>query len=436
MSKKINQKFLEVDEWRVYDLPIQYGEEDYNDARFEIIQQAKKTPELAALFEYGYIPVPGISDMDFWAVFPNDAKSMYISTSPALSEKTKYLMKHQITLITEKHYKKLLFFDPWTTNVWPNGHKLLYKRDDIERGLNFQKLEFTKEELEVLSLTRVEEVLRSIHSAVSFYAKKELPIRDLFETLKSCTYVLREVNNITSQKINPSFSEDLQELMKNWFEIEQKEAIRKFVNIFHEGLLVSFKCSFALADWAKRHCKSENLNEIGVRKTGFLNKPSLDKGAQNVYVNTFGGRQVYSDVIKTPEQALEVSINSYKRAKINLGRRSKVIDFYIIFQPLGAAATHLGLVSENGLLSDSLKKNTFSNMEQAPVFRHKIFQEKVKMINEITEIYNEKQGVGGKGWLFGNNYFGYSFGKEKLRRKILTFYLGRKFWNRVGNLLY
>ena len=32
MSKKINQKFLEVDEWRVYDLPIQYGEEDYNDA--------------------------------------------------------------------------------------------------------------------------------------------------------------------------------------------------------------------------------------------------------------------------------------------------------------------------------------------------------------------------------------------------------------------
>ncbi|KKS46501.1 MAG: hypothetical protein UV10_C0002G0039, partial [Candidatus Azambacteria bacterium GW2011_GWA1_42_19] len=108
-----NQKTIEVDGWRAYDFPIECKEADYDEARVEIINQIRNTLGLVALFEYGYIPYPGISDMDFWAVFSDDAEKMGLPARPALSPKTRYLMSHQITLFTEKHYRKMLYFDPW-----------------------------------------------------------------------------------------------------------------------------------------------------------------------------------------------------------------------------------------------------------------------------------------------------------------------------------
>ena len=159
----------------------------------------------------------------------------------------------------------------------------------------------------------------------------------------------------------------------------------------------------------------------------------MDKKAKNIYLNTFGDRRIFTDLARTPLQALELSINSYRKLKINLGQYSKIVDFYVIFQPLKSAAFMTGFVSAEGLLSDNLRKDTFSNLDEVPVFRPKVFQEKIKMINEITEIYNRKQvaGANGKGWLFGNNVFQYSFEREKPMRKILTFWLKRKFWRAI-----
>ena len=113
MFQSKNQGMIEIDGWRVYDLPVKYSEADYDEARVEIINQVRNTPGLIALFEFGYIPYPGISDMDFWAVFSDDAEKIYLPSRPELSEKTKYLMKHQIMLVTEKHYRKILYFSSY-----------------------------------------------------------------------------------------------------------------------------------------------------------------------------------------------------------------------------------------------------------------------------------------------------------------------------------
>ena len=132
---------------------------------------------------------------------------------------------------------------------------------------------------------------------------------------------------------------------------------------------------------------------------------------------------------------MELSINSCREVEIKFRRYFKTIDFCVVFQPLELAAIYLGFISEKGLLSDNLRKNTFSNLEEAPVFRPKIFQEKVKMINEIVEIYNNKRVVdtSGKGWHFGNGSFQNSFEHKKLKKKLLVFWLKRKFWRAINS---
>ncbi len=433
MFQSRNQEIIEIDGWRVYDLPVECSKADYDEARVEIINQVHNTPGLIALFEYGYIPYPGISDMDFWAVFSDDAEKMYIPAQPVLSEKTKYLMKHQILLITEKHYRKMLYFDPWTTYRWPNGHRLLYKNLAIKRDVNFENIKVDKNERDILSLINAEGLLALIVSVLPFYAKKKLPVRHVFEVLKTCVYITQEVNLVANKKINPTFSEDLKDLMSSWFNINQQDAVRRLIKLFYDGLLVIFEVAFSLGDWANGHSQLERIQDLGIRKTNFFNGSFLDKEAKNIYFNAFGHRRVYSDLVRTPLQALKLSIGSCRTSEIKLGWRSRVIDSFIFFLPYEAAAIFMGFVSAKGLLSDNLKKDTFSNLEEVPVFRPKIFQEKVKMINESTEIYNRKQvaGTNGKGWLWGNSVFQYSFEREKLRRKILAFWLRYQFWRAI-----
>jgi len=428
MSKIIGQQIIEIDGWKVYDLPIPYTEKDYEEAREELIAEARNSPDLVALFEYGYIPYFGISDMDFWAVFSDDADKMCLINQPPLSEKTQHVMSHEATVITEKHYKKMIYFDPWTINIWPDGHRLLYKKEGINRDLNFEKINFSYEEKGVLSLIRLEGFMASIYSAIPLYAKKELPIRDIFENIKSCIYMLREINNITGKKIDSTFPEDLKELMSNWFNLERKEAIRKTIKLFHDGLFITFEMAFSLSDWLKKRSQLMDSGYLGIKKL------PLSVKNKSIYLNNFGERVVFSDIVKTSEQAFKLSVDSYKRFNFSLGLRSRQIDFFITFQPFELSAILLGFASEEGLLSDNLKGEIFSNQKVVPIFKPKIYQDRIKMINEITEIYNRKMDEkgNGKGWLFGNNRYGYSFERQKIRRKLLTFWLRHKFWRTIN----
>lgn len=430
----MNQKIMEIDGWRVYDFPVEYKESDYDEARAEIINQVRNTPGLVALFEYGWIPYPGISDMDFWAVFSDDVEKMGLPLRPALSEKTKYLMSHQITLFAEKHYRKMLYFDPWTTYIWPNGQRLLYKKESVERDVNFENIKFTKDERNVLSLARVEEDLAAINPAISLYAKKELPARHILEVIKTCVYIIEEINLIADRKINSTFPEELQNLRASWFKLDRRQAARRLIKLFYDGLLISFEAAFSLGDWVRQRSESGHIQDLGIKKTNFFNGSFLDKKSKNIYLNSFGDRRVFTDFVRNPSQALELSINSCRKFEIKLGRYSKIIDFYVVFQPLELAAIYLGLISEKGLLSDNLRKNTFSNLEELLIFRPQIFREKIKMLNEITEVYNNKRaaGAGGKGWHFGNSSFQNSFEHKKLKKKLLVFWLKRKFWREIN----
>lgn len=428
MSK--NNKEIKIGDWCFYNLPVQYSEADYDEARAELINKAKKTPDLIALFEYGCIPVLGISDMDFWGIFPDNAKSMWVPLKPVLSEKTREVMKHKIFILSEKHYRNMLLLDPFTTYPWPNGHRLLWQREDIKKDLNFEKIDFTKEEKNAMYIVFSEILLESVFSNISHYAKKEIPVRESFETLKDCVYAIEEINLISDKKVESDFPEKFKELRKNWFKLNQKEAFNRLKNILYQGLMVSFEAVFSIADWLGKNSQEISRHDLEIKKS----HSALGKKNKNVYLITFRNKKVFTDLVKTPEEALKLSIDSYKKIKINLGWRTKVVDFHIIYQPFEISSIYSAMIIGNGLLTNSLRNNIFTNQENLPVFNSKIFQEKIKIVDEMTEFYNRKQkpDCDAKGFICGNDRFGYLFEKEGFQRKALNFWLKRKFWQTVN----
>ena len=434
MSK--NKKNIIVDGWKIYDLPVKYSMADYDEARAEIIAKVKNSPGLIALFEIGCIPSPGISDMDFWAVFDDNAKSMCLPSWPTLSKKTRHLMMHKIFVASEKHYRQMLYFDPWTTNAWPDGHPLLWQKEDITRDLGFELIEFTPEQRRDLSAVYIEGLLETIYSNIPFYAKKELHIRETFETIKDCVYITRDTKIITGKDIRSDFSERFKALQSNWFEIDEKKAIKEMTELVREGILIGFEVAFALAEWLDKNSEEVSRKDLGIRETNFWNRSVLDGKANNIYLNTFKDRRVFTDSIKTPQEAFDLSVASHGEIKINLGWRTKTIDFYNIYQPLGMASILLGLASGERLFSETLRKDIFSNQEKVSIFRPEIFQEKIKMLNEVVETYNKKQAPNskGKGFVFFTHRYDYQYGQEKLRRKIISWWLRRKFWRTLNKL--
>ena len=435
MLEDKNQKKIEINGWRVSDLPIKYSEADYEEARAEIINKVRKIPGLVALFEYGWIPAPGISDMDLWLVFSDDAKKMYIPNEPILSEKTKYLMYGRPVVISEKHYRKMLYLDPWTTSIWPNGHRLLYQRKDIKRDLNFEKIKFSQYEKNVLDMLFVDSLLRSVCSGIPFYVKKQLSVRAIFEKVKNCTYIIKETD-IAGKNSNLAFLKKFEDLRANWFELDQKEAAKRLIDIFCQSLLIGFEAVFSLTDWFNERSQWISVKDLKIKKTNFWNRSYLDKKAKNVYLNTFSARGVFTDIAKTPRQALELSVKSCREIKIKLGRRSKTINFYIVFQPFSMASISLGLASEEGILSNRLRKDIFTNQEKVSIFKPRVFQEKIKLMNEITQFYNDKLVINSdtSGFLFSGRFGGYRFKEESLKKKFLIRWLRRKFWRIINKM--
>lgn len=432
--KNFNTTF-EINGWRISDLPVQLSREDYNNAQKEITLLGPGNSDLIAIFLWGNISYPGISDMDCFAVFDNDAKKMFVPVQPLLTERAKYILKHEILMISEKHYKKMLFFDPWTTNVWPDGHKLLYQKHGINRNLNYEPISFNPEEKEILSVMRIQEQIFQIFNILPLFAKKEMPIRHVLENLKTLVYMSSEINNIGDCKVDTKMVEQLKKLMTEWFDIEQKEAIRRLIPIFKEGLILTFEIAFAVSDWASRYFKTIECDKIGIRKTDLFHSTDWDEKGKILYLNTFKTKCVYSDLVKTADKALELSLSSCSRVEFSVGKRSKSVNYHVVFLPFNFSSILLGMVNEKGLLSDALKKDIFTNQKYLQVFNPPVYRDKIGLINEITETYNNKQSIlgGGKGYLYGNNLFDYSFGREKIRRKIFTFWLKRKFWSTATN---
>lgn len=432
-----NQKTMEIDGWRVSDLPIEYGESDYEEARNEIVNHIRGTPGLVALFEYGYIPYPGISDMDFWGVFSDNAEKLDLPSHSELLKKTRHLMSHRIIVIPEKHYRKMLYFDPWTPIRWPNGHRLLYQSEDAKRNLNFENINFTKGEKDVLNALCIEESMVSLNTILPIYARKELPVRHVLETIKGCVYISSEVESLTGRKINSDFSKNFQDLRLNWFKLDPEQAVRRLIKLFYDSLLINFESAFYLGDWIVRRSKPENIRDLGIRRINFLNRSSLDKGANNIYFNTCGNRQVFTDFVHSPVQALELSVNSCRKSKIGQGRYHELDDFYIVFQPLTMAAISLGFCFKNNSIDKNLIKDIFSNQKTAFVFSPKILKEKLSMENEMAEIYGSKldKNMGGKEWRSGINLFRGPFGNQKIIKKLMTLWLKRKFWRAVDRVI-
>jgi hypothetical protein len=205
----------------------------YDETRQMLMEKNRRVPGVLALLEFGTIPLPGMSDIDFFIVVePNRAIELphFKSYTPLQQEA---MCSLQCT-ITPETFEHLSYYDPWFLDV--------HTRYDSTGGrFQFVKEKFSTEEYAALSLRFVFEKLtfgclpfiartRSIHS---------LHVRHFFEEAKQIKYFLREFARVgVSVPTIPQLTLP-DDLAKRWFqcsEDEQSTEVREAYKAFTDAM--------------------------------------------------------------------------------------------------------------------------------------------------------------------------------------------------------
>lgn len=158
----------------------------YDDARAALIEKHKKVPGVLALLEFGTIPLPGISDIDFFIVVePN--RTIVLPRFREYPEDQQYAMNSLQCVITPDTYKHLTHYDPWFVDVKT-------RFDATGQFSNFRKAELSAPDYAALSLHFVFEKL--VYGCLPFIADVRsfgtIQVRRFFEEAKQSKYFLRE----------------------------------------------------------------------------------------------------------------------------------------------------------------------------------------------------------------------------------------------------
>ena len=106
--------------FRYIDRPI-YCERDWYDEALSLISKKLIHQEgVKAVYRFGNITIPGISDLDILVVFEKSAKSLLNGFEP-IEEKHKKLFTHGIMAIREDHFHKNMYYTIWSEPVLLEG---------------------------------------------------------------------------------------------------------------------------------------------------------------------------------------------------------------------------------------------------------------------------------------------------------------------------
>ncbi len=414
--------------WKITHLPVEYTLADYQQAREEIKQKISQIPEVIALFEFGTIPAPGISDMDFFVVFKDGCSKIGIPNACNFSVKTKYLMEHKLFIVpSETLYKNILLLDPWATYFYTDKHSELYFTKDIRfRSL----IDLDEKEKKILSAIFIIDQVNSIFTLLPFYKNKELPVRQVFELLKNNVFSLEEVNLLFNQQVIKSdFTQKFKELRSSWFRVDQKEGVERLIEILKEGLLLAFEISWKVADFLKPYITLESFRKVHFRRPIFFLKNYSDKINKIIYFQTFKYSRIFTSHNLTFQEAFDLSLKMTKDYQINLGYRKKTLQLSPVLQPIEIASILSGISSGEGVTSSRIRKDLYTIDDQVPVLKSLALDRRVAFVNESCEAFfskNKAKEINGKLAASWAGDMGYFFNREGILRKWASFYLKKK----------
>lgn len=196
--------------YRFFNIPKKCGNEDYRHCINHLIKKYSETEGLNAVYEWGDVSQPGISDLDIVFVFDKNPKPLpFLKRSFFFnSNKTRYLVRHPFIFIDKESFEEIRYIYPDTSFKLLHGEKIRIK-------------EITKKEGYYAKISLLNDLIIR-HYPRDFFeqqANKSINVRDTLLRLNSIKYTVMTFGSITKEKHKRwnDFTNNIMKLRQNWF---------------------------------------------------------------------------------------------------------------------------------------------------------------------------------------------------------------------------
>ena len=327
-----------------FNLPKEYGKEDYWESTNTIIKKYSKIKNLLSIYSWGDVSVAGISDIDIVFVFRSDAEPLpFLNRSfNFLDAKTRYLARHPFMFIDEDYFKNIRY-------VYPDAHfKFLHGKN-----ININNFSVKDKHYSTIALLNDIIIRHYPRDFIGQSVSKSINVRDTLLRLNSLKYTAKFLERLAKEKSAEWNSRlgSIDKLRKKWFEEKDFE------------LLVS-------------------LNEDSVDMTMEAIEKFRNFLAKDGFVKVAGDRMQYNGIknrsifIKNwkKEKALNDMVNSIKNKK----------QVYSVL-PIELAAQLIEYSKHNGFISRYIRKNLTSNLDYQIKFKNMI-KHRIGILNEQARL--------------------------------------------------
>ena len=254
----------------------------YDEAINIISSDLIKIEGVKAIYQFGNITTPGISDLDLLVVVKNNIKIQQNGFENYPS-KLKYLFTHGIMALCEDHFEKNNYYSIWSDYHLINGINSI-SENGVKRSNEEETILKKQIALEFILMNYIDIKIQLEYGVIK--------LRSLLQHIKGIKYDLAFLN-ITHISLN-QLLEELNYWIKNWFnETPSDKALSDFVfrfdkvyQLFVEEIFYKEIIYLPTAESVKISKKIiiENSNSISFTRNGFVLPPIIHLFAGNKFI--------------------------------------------------------------------------------------------------------------------------------------------------------
>lgn len=337
------------------DLPRDFPMPLYDATREEVRRKYRGLPGIIEVLEWGMIPNPGISDMDF-SILVEPGASVAFPQMKTYTGDERWAMMHLHFVVSKNLFTEFRCIDPW---LMQNIAPLLHPESEY-RAENIREL--GEEERHVLSYDHI--VTAWIFGAVELIAQVratgEIACRNFLENIKGTDYCHRELKRAGGTTLQGlPYGEEFSKLRKEWFGIPEDEKPLRIAHAFaqyEETISILLR---SLTEHLNRTTKK--MLPVALPPRTSRDRALLKKYPGSLIVQMGSSTFVYQKDRTKSELTYEAWQSPLHAKRYGHGT-------YVL--PLVLSATQNAHLMNEGLLSDHVRRCAATDLPEVPVFDH------------------------------------------------------------------
>ncbi len=299
----------EAHEYTFVNYPEQRTREDYADAIKKIVDLHRDMKEVIALYRFGSISAPGISDIDYFIVTKGEDFSFrYKCPHDKLTKKEKYLFQHYPSaIVPQRLLSQLHFLAPFFEI------ECIYQREGY--SLDVPDIEISKEEARMfladvifvaypgVFVCMVENKTMDIHAALTILYAIRYPIA-----------LLRKIG--VKKKEWVEFIQEVEMLRKEWFNEQQRE--EQIIHLLNKAVAIAMDIIVSYDKLSENKRKNEGNKQWKSRTISVRFEEKYDaKNALNEMKSGYARNKKFISILP---QSINTHLQKYAEIDNSFGK--------------------------------------------------------------------------------------------------------------------